>query len=137
MKELHIDIETYSSINLNKSGVYRYAEAPDFEILLFGYAMDDGPVRVIDLAAKGKLPRELLDALTDDRITKWAFNANFETDLPVPLLTPLLPRKAYLKVSKSKELAVLHDLVCLPWASAVFKGSWRRFRIRRAETDGR
>jgi DNA polymerase len=78
LKELHIDLETYSSINLNKSGVYRYAEAPDFEILLFGYAMDDGPVRVIDLAAKGKLPRELLDALTDDRITKWAFNANFE-----------------------------------------------------------
>lgn len=78
MKELHIDIETYSSINLNKSGVYRYAEAPDFEILLFGYALDDGPVHVVDLAAKGKLPRELLDALTDDRITKWAFNANFE-----------------------------------------------------------
>lgn len=78
MKELHIDIETYSSINLNKSGVYRYAEAPDFEILLFGYAIDDGPVHVLDLTAKGKLPREILDALTDDRITKWAFNANFE-----------------------------------------------------------
>jgi DNA polymerase len=78
LNELHIDIETYSSINLNKSGVYRYAEAPDFEILLFGYAMDDGPVRIIDLAAKEKLPRDILDALMDDEICKWAFNANFE-----------------------------------------------------------
>lgn len=78
MKELHIDLETYSSINLSKSGVYRYAEAPEFEILLFGYAVDNGEVHVVDLAAKEKLPREILDALTDSKVTKWAFNANFE-----------------------------------------------------------
>ena len=78
MQTLSIDIETYSSINLSKCGVYKYAEAPDFEILLFGYSVDGSDVKVIDLAQGEHLPQELIDALTDDSVIKWAFNANFE-----------------------------------------------------------
>lgn len=78
MKTMSIDIETYSDVNLAKCGVYKYAESPDFAILLFGYAVDGGPVHVIDLAQKETIPEEILEALTDDSITKWAFNANFE-----------------------------------------------------------
>lgn len=78
MKNLSMDIETYSSRDLAKCGVYKYAEAPDFEILLFGYAADGGPVRVIDLAAGETLPEEIRAALLDENVTKWAFNAQFE-----------------------------------------------------------
>ena len=78
MKNLEIDIETYSSISLQKSGVYRYVEADDFEIILFGYSVDGGEVKVIDLMAGEKIPSEILDALSDQDITKWAFNAQFE-----------------------------------------------------------
>lgn len=78
MKTLSIDIETYSDYDLSKCGVYKYAESPDFEILLFGYSIDDGEVQVIDLAAGEHLPPEILNALTDDNVQKWAFNANFE-----------------------------------------------------------
>lgn len=78
MKTLSIDIETYSSANLAKSGVYRYAETPDFEILLFGYSVDSGSVQVVDLACGEKIPPAVIEALTDETVTKWAFNANFE-----------------------------------------------------------
>ncbi|HDM9179006.1 TPA: DNA polymerase [Listeria innocua] len=78
MRSLEIDIETYSSINLQKSGVYRYVEADDFEILLFGYSVDGGEVMVVDLAKDEKIPQIILDALTDEKVTKWAFNAQFE-----------------------------------------------------------
>lgn len=78
MKTLAIDIETYSSVSLQKCGVYAYAASPDFEILLFGYAWDDGPVEVIDMASGQKLPQELQDALYDPEILKTAFNASFE-----------------------------------------------------------
>lgn len=78
MKTLSIDIETYSGYDLSKCGVYKYAESPDFEILLFGYSVDGGEVQVIDLAAGEHLPPEILKALTDDNVKKWAFNANFE-----------------------------------------------------------
>jgi len=78
MKSLSIDIETFSSVNLGKSGVYRYVEAPDFEILLFGYSVDGGAVQVIDLACGEKIPGNVITALTDETVTKWAFNANFE-----------------------------------------------------------
>ena len=78
MRTLAIDIETFSSVSLQKSGVYAYAESPDFEILLFGYAWDDGPVEVIDLAQGQKLPQELINALYDPEILKTAFNAAFE-----------------------------------------------------------
>ena len=78
MKTLSIDIETYSDVPLQKSGVYRYCESPNFEILLFGYSADSGPVQVVDLACGEKIPADVLDALTDDAVTKWAFNASFE-----------------------------------------------------------
>lgn len=78
MKSLSLDLETYSDVNLAKCGVYKYAESPAFEILLFGYAVDGGPVQVIDLAQGETIPKEILDVLTDDTVTKWAFNANFE-----------------------------------------------------------
>lgn len=78
MKAISIDIETYSSVNLVKSGVYRYAESEDFEILLFGYSIDGGEVSVSDLAQGESIPQDVLDALTDDAVLKWAFNAQFE-----------------------------------------------------------
>ena len=78
MKTLSIDIETYSDVVLPKSGVYRYCESPNFEILLFAYSVDYGPVQVVDLACGEQIPANVLDALTDDAVTKWAFNAAFE-----------------------------------------------------------
>ena len=78
MQTLSIDLETYSDQSLQKTGVYRYVESPDFEILLFAYSVDGGPVQQIDLACGEKIPSEILCALEDDKVTKWAFNANFE-----------------------------------------------------------
>lgn len=78
MKTISIDIETYSSVDLTKSGVYRYTEAPDFAVLLFGYSVDNGPVSVVDLAMGETIPLEILSTLTDESIIKYAFNANFE-----------------------------------------------------------
>ena len=78
MKNLSIDLETYSSVDINKAGVYRYSESPDFEVLLFGYSVDGAPVQVIDLACGETIPTEILEALVDPAITKWAFNASFE-----------------------------------------------------------
>lgn len=79
MREMSIDIETYSSEDLTKTGVYRYSEAPDFEILLFAYAFDDDDtVHQIDLACGEKLPESIVEALTDPDIVKTAYNANFE-----------------------------------------------------------
>lgn len=78
MQTLSIDIETYSDVNLSKCGVYKYAESPDFEILLFGYSADGSDVTVIDLAQGEYLPQEIIEALTDNTVIKWAFNANFE-----------------------------------------------------------
>lgn len=78
MKKLSIDLETYSSVDLGKSGVYKYAESEDFEILLFAYSIDDGGVKVIDLSNGEIIPEEILSALSDENVEKWAFNANFE-----------------------------------------------------------
>ena len=78
MQTLSIDLETYSDQPLAKTGVYRYVESPDFEILLFAYSVDGGPVQQIDLACGEKIPPAILAALEDDKVTKWAFNANFE-----------------------------------------------------------
>ena len=78
MKTLSIDIETYSGEDLAKCGVYRYSESSDFEVLLFGYSVDGGEVRTIDLAAGEKLPEDVYSALSDDSVIKWAFNAQFE-----------------------------------------------------------
>lgn len=78
MRTISIDIETFSSVNLVKSGVYKYAESEDFEILLFAYSVDDEETQIVDLAQGEVIPEEILAALQDNSITKWAFNANFE-----------------------------------------------------------
>ncbi|WP_292105866.1 DNA polymerase, partial [Megasphaera sp.] len=78
MKTISIDIETFSDVNLAKCGVYKYAESSAFEILIFGYAVDGGEAQVIDLAQGECIPDDILDALTDESVTKWAFNASFE-----------------------------------------------------------
>lgn len=78
IRTLSLDLETYSSENLAKCGVYRYAEAPDFEVLLFGYSADGASVQVVDLTAGETLPADVRSALTDPAVTKWAFNAQFE-----------------------------------------------------------
>jgi len=76
--DLHLDLESRSSVDLAKGGVYKYASSPDFEILLFGYAADDGEVNVVDLASGEAVPYDILRALTDDSVTKWAHNCAFE-----------------------------------------------------------
>jgi DNA polymerase len=78
VRTVSIDIETYSSVDLAKSGVYRYVESPDFEVLLFGYSIDGGEVHVVDLACGEKLTNEIRSALIDPTVIKWAFNAQFE-----------------------------------------------------------
>ena len=78
MRTLSIDIESYSDVDLSKCGVYKYASSPAFEILLFGYAVDGGDVRVVDLACGKQIPEEIISALSDASVTKWAFNAMFE-----------------------------------------------------------
>ena len=78
METISIDIETYSGNDLGKCGVYKYVQHPNFDILLFGYAVDGGAVRVADLASGETLPEEVLAALSDESVTKWAFNSNFE-----------------------------------------------------------
>ena len=77
MQTLSIDLETYSDQPLAKTGVYRYVESPDFEILLFAYSVDGGPVHQIDLAGGEKIPPAVLAALEDETVTKWAFQRQF------------------------------------------------------------
>lgn len=78
IKEISIDLETYSDVDIKKCGAYKYAESPAFEILLFAYSVNGGAVQVIDLACGETIPEEILEALADSEITKWAFNASFE-----------------------------------------------------------
>ncbi len=78
IETLSIDLETRSSVNITKSGVYKYAESPDFDILLFGVSVNVGPRVVYDLAQGEKVPDEILAALPDEGVIKWAFNASFE-----------------------------------------------------------
>lgn len=78
IESLSVDLETRSSIDITKAGVYKYAESPDFDILLFGVSVNGGPVAVYDLANGDKVPEEIIKALSDDSVTKWAYNASFE-----------------------------------------------------------
>ena len=78
IKNLSLDLETKSSVDIAKCGVYKYAESPDFEILLFGVSVNHGPITVYDLACGDKVPEEIIAALSDDRVTKFAYNAAFE-----------------------------------------------------------
>lgn len=78
IKEMSIDLETYSDVDISKCGAYKYAESDNFEILLFGVSVDDAPVMVYDLACGDTIPEEILAALSDENVIKWAFNASFE-----------------------------------------------------------
>lgn len=78
IQEMSIDLETYSDVDIKKGGVYKYAEADNFEILLFAVSINNAPVVVYDLACGAVLPEEIIDALVDDTVIKWAFNAAFE-----------------------------------------------------------
>lgn len=78
MRTLAIDIETYSPEPIASTGVYKYAEHPDFDILLFAYSIDDNPVHVVDLAQGERLPDDVLEAIYNPAVTKYAYNANFE-----------------------------------------------------------
>lgn len=78
MKNILLDIETFSSADLRKTGVYRYVEAEDFEILLLSYSIDGGAIQTIDLAAGEKIPDDIIQAFLSDEVIKWAFNAQFE-----------------------------------------------------------
>ncbi|MDC3416590.1 DNA polymerase [Aquibacillus salsiterrae] len=94
MKLLSIDIETYSSVDLIKSGVYAYCESADFEVLLFAYAVDDEEVQIVDLASGEEIPKEILKAITDPNVIKTAYNANFErTCLAKQFHTPMPPEQ--------------------------------------------
>ena len=78
LKSISWDLETYSSVDLTKCGVYRYCESEDFEILLAAYSIDGGAVQVTDLACGEKLPQEILDVLEDETVEKWSYNSQFE-----------------------------------------------------------
>ena len=78
MNSIEIDIETYSDVDLSKCGVYKYSSSPNFEILLFGFSVDGGEVEVVDVACGEEIPADILAALSDESVIKWAFNAMFE-----------------------------------------------------------
>ena len=78
IKEMSIDLETFSDVDISKCGAYKYAESDNFEILLFGVSVNGEPVHVYDLACGDTIPKEILAALSDETVTKWAFNASFE-----------------------------------------------------------
>ena len=78
IKNLSLDLETKSSVDIGKAGAYKYAESMDFDILLFGVSVNHGPITVYDLACGDTVPEEIIAALSDDRVTKWAYNASFE-----------------------------------------------------------
>ena len=78
MKELHLDLETRSSVDINRGGMYKYASSPDFDILLLGYSIDGGNVTVIDLTSRESVPEEVLRAIASDHVIKWAHNSSFE-----------------------------------------------------------
>lgn len=78
IKNLSLDLETKSSVDISKAGAYKYAESPDFDILLFGVSVNHGPITVYDLACGDTVPEEIIAALSDERVTKWAYNASFE-----------------------------------------------------------
>ena len=116
MRDLFIDIETFSPADLASCGVYKYAEAEDFEILLFGYSIDGGEVCVADLANGEKLPDEVMEALTDGSVTKYAHNAAFERVCISAWLG--LPQGTYIEPSSWKCSAVWSACLSLPLSLA-------------------
>jgi DNA polymerase len=114
MHVISIDIETFSDIDLGKCGVYRYAESPSFDILLFSYSMDDGQIKLIDLAGGEKLPEEIINSLMDASIIKTAFNANFERVCLMKYLCRILGKEVYLDPSSWRCSEVQAAMLGLP-----------------------
>jgi DNA polymerase len=114
MHVISIDIETFSDIDLGKCGVYRYAESPSFDILLFSYSMDDGQIKLIDLASGEILPEEIINALMDESIIKTAFNANFERVCLMKYLCRVLGKEVYLDPSSWRCSEVQAAMLGLP-----------------------
>jgi DNA polymerase len=114
MHVISIDIETFSDIDLGKCGVYRYAESPRFDILLFSYSMDDGQIKLIDLASGEILPEEIINALMDASIIKTAFNANFERVCLMKYLCRILGKEVYLDPSSWRCSEVQAAMLGLP-----------------------
>lgn len=108
MRHLHVDIETFSSVDIKKAGLYRYVQAPDFQILLFAYSFDYGPVQIIDLAQGEQLPPEVYTALFDPNVLKHAYNAPFEWYC----LCKLLYKKVNTVWLSQWRCTMLHGLYC-------------------------
>lgn len=114
MRMLSIDIETFSDVELGRCGVYRYADSLNFDILLFGYSIDGGPVELIDICSGEELPQFIIDALIDDNVTKTAFNAQFERVCLMKYLSRLLYRNIYLNPSSWSCTEVQASMLGLP-----------------------
>ena len=114
MKVMSIDIETFSDIDLGKCGVYRYTDSPNFEVLLFAYSIDEGPVKLVDLASGEVLSQEIMDALQDPKIIKTAFNANFERIALMKHLSKTMGKKIYLDPSSWRCSEVQAAMLGLP-----------------------
>jgi DNA polymerase len=114
MKTLSIDIETFSDIDLGKCGVYRYTDSPNFDILLFAYSIDEGPVQLIDLASGEEIPEEIVEAILSEDIIKTAFNANFERVALMRYLSRKLDKEVYLNPSSWRCSEVQAAMLGLP-----------------------
>ncbi|KLU76015.1 DNA polymerase [Clostridium botulinum] len=118
MKILSIDIETFSDLDIGKCGVHRYSDSPNFDILLFGYSIDGGPVEVIDMASGDILPQFIIDAIIDDTVIKTAFNAQFERVCLMRYLSKLLNKNIYLHPSSWSCTEVQASTLGLPLSLA-------------------
>ena len=114
MKVLSIDIETFSDIDLGKCGVYRYTDSPNFDILLFAYSIDEGPVDLVDLASGEEIPEEIVEAILSEDIIKTAFNANFERVALMRYLSRKLDKEVYLNPSSWRCSEVQAAMLGLP-----------------------
>ena len=114
MKTLSIDIETFSDIDLGKCGVYRYTDSPNFDILLFAYSIDEGPVQLVDLASGEEMPEEIVEAILSEDIIKTAFNANFERVALMRHLSRKLDKNVYLDPSSWRCSEVQAAMLGLP-----------------------
>ena len=111
MKKLSCDIETFSDVDLIRCGVYKYADSPNFEMLLFAYAVDDGDVHIIDIAGGEELPEEIIQVIKSDTVVKTAYNAQFERVclsryLKLPEGEYLNPQSWYCTAVQAAELAL-------------------------------
>ena len=114
MKILSIDIETFSDIDLGKCGVYRYTDSPNFDILLFAYSIDEGPVSLVDLASGAEISEEIVEAILSEEIIKTAFNANFERVALMRYLSRKLDKEVYLNPSSWRCSEVQAAMLGLP-----------------------